>query len=612
MCGIVGAALSTDAVPFLLDGLKRLEYRGYDSAGLVVHADEGGLRRERAVGQVSCLEAAVAAKRLSGWCGIGHTRWATHGVPSERNSHPHQSAGAGIEVAVVHNGIIENHETLRARLLEMGYQFTSQTDTEVVAHLVHSFLRQGYSLRAAVQATVAELVGAFALAVVSSTAPDKIVATKRSAPLLLGLANEGVYLASDASALVAKTRHLVYLEDGDVAVLSRRDVNMIDAAGVPVKRTVHVSGIDAESVALGSFPNFMLKEIHEQPAALARTLAHTLRRPAFDARLLGPHAAELLSQVRHVRILACGTSFYAGSVARYWVEELAGVPCTVEIASEYRYRTVAEVDGTLVLAISQSGETADTLAAVGKAIEQGCRATLALCNVPESSLTRLSQMTLLTKAGPEIGVASTKAFTTQLASLRVLALILARERGRLSAQQAEEHLASLEQLPALVEGVLAQDAVLQAWSESLLRAKSVLYLGRGAGYPIAQEGALKLKEITYIHAEAYPAGELKHGPLALVDESMPVVVVASKDETLDKLLSNVEEVQARGGQVFGVVSHGVALPGTARVLHLPPAAGVLESVPQVVALQLLAYHTALGRGLSVDRPRNLAKSVTTE
>lgn len=611
MCGIVGAALQRDVLSFLISGLKNLEYRGYDSAGVAVFA-ENDIQCVRAVGQVSQLESAVHAAGIQGFSGIGHTRWATHGAPSQTNSHPHISAGQGLSVAVVHNGIIENHESLRSELRERGYVFASQTDTEVVAHLVHWHMMQGAELVAAVRQAAARLEGAFALAIMASTHPTQIIAARRTSPLLVGLSDEGTYLASDASALVAHTRRHIHLRDGDVVVLSAAGAEVFDVSGALTSPPVHESQIDASEVSRGEHPDYMTKEIWEQPMAVARTLAPALRQAELCAELLGAEAGETLRQVRHIRILACGTSFYAGSVARHWIEELAGVPCSVEIASEYRYRRVAEPDGTLIVAISQSGETADTLAAVEKARDSGCLAILALCNVPESSLTRIADLVMLTQAGPEIGVASTKAFTTQLASLRTLSLILAREKGEIAEADITEHKAQLAQLPAVIDAVFAHNKTLAKWGGELAKYRSALFLGRGASFPVAQEGALKLKEISYIHAEAYPAGELKHGPLALVDEQMPVVVLASRDHTLDKLLSNVEEVQARAGKVFGIVGQGITLPRHAHTVTLPDVSPELEPVAQVVALQLLAYHAARTLDRPVDRPRNLAKSVTTE
>lgn len=611
MCGIVGAALKRDVLSFLIAGLKNLEYRGYDSAGVAVVTRED-IQCVRAVGQVSQLDSAVQAAGLQGLAGIGHTRWATHGAPSQTNSHPHMSAGQGLSVAVVHNGIIENHDDLRHELRAKGYVFASETDTEVVAHLVHGNLLQGADLVEAVRQAAARLEGAFALAIMASSHPTQVIAARRTSPLLVGLSDDGTYLASDASALVARTRRHIHLRDGDVAVLSAGGVQVFDVCGALANPPVHVSQIDASEVSRGEHPDYMTKEIWEQPMAVARTLAPALRQSELRAELLGAHAGETLQQVRHIRILACGTSFYAGSVARHWIEELAGVPCSVEIASEYRYRRVAEPDGTLVVAISQSGETADTLAAVEKARDSGCLAILALCNVPESSLTRIADLVMLTQAGPEIGVASTKAFTTQLASLRTLSLILAREKGEISEADITQHKAELAQLPAVIDAVFAHNKTLARWGGELAKYRSALFLGRGASFPVAQEGALKLKEISYIHAEAYPAGELKHGPLALVDEQMPVVVLASRDHTLDKLLSNVEEVQARAGKVFGIVGQGIKLPRHAHTVTLPDVSPELEPVAQVVALQLLAYHAARKLDRPVDRPRNLAKSVTTE
>ena len=606
MCGIIGGVSPRNIVPALIAGLKRLEYRGYDSAGLAVLAPH--LVRVRSVGRVAELE--QHAGDIRGTTGIAHTRWATHGRPAERNAHPHASG----HVAVVHNGIIENHESIRARLTSRGYEFSSETDTEVIAHLLHALMEEGRGLFDAITAATAELRGAFAIAALSEREPATVAGVRRGAPLLLGVADGENFLASDASALVEITSRVVYLEEGDCVELSRAGYRIRDARGAPVERPVHVSQVSRDAVDLGPYAHFMQKEIFEQPGAVSATLEMVSNGQSISANLFGAEAEEILRGTRQVLILACGTSYHAGLVARYWMESVAGVPCTVEIASEYRYRDSIAVPHTLVIAVSQSGETADTLAAVEYARSRGLRHSLAICNVPESSLIRHCRLRFLTRAGPEIGVASTKAFTTQLASLFVLVLVLAKMNGRLGDDRERQLLEQLRHLPAALNQVLSVEPAVRTWAKAFAEKSHALFLGRGVHYPIAMEGALKLKEITYIHAEAYAAGELKHGPLALVDRNMPVVAVAPNDALLEKLESNLHEVRARGGElyVFADEDVGIAPAEGVHVIRLTDHAGLVSPILHVIPLQLLAYHTALVRGTDVDKPRNLAKSVTVE
>ncbi len=609
MCGIVAAIAAGNIVPVLIEGLNKLEYRGYDSAGLALL--NPGLTRLRSVGRVA--ELAAQAAGMVARQGIAHTRWATHGVPSERNAHPHVSAGLG----VVHNGIIENYAELKQRLVAVGYVFESDTDTEVIAHLVNHLLKTVPDLFDAVRAAAAQLVGAYAIAVIHE-GEDRIVVARHGAPLLLGIGADGHYAASDASALLQVTRSMIYLEDGDVAEL-RRDALQIVGAGdtalnVPGDRAVHESTLSADAVELGEYRHYMQKEIFEQPRALADTLEMIGGARTLTANLFGVAAPELFKGVGSVLILACGTSFHAGLVARYWIEQLAGLPCSVEIASEYRYRVSVPDPAQLVVAISQSGETADTLASVRHAKSQGMLRTLAICNVPESAIVRECALRFLTRAGPEIGVASTKAFTTQFAALFLLAATLAKQAGRLEAATEAAQLAALRHLPVAVQKVLALEPEIEAWAQRFADKHHALFLGRGHHYPIALEGALKLKEISYIHAEGYPAGELKHGPLALVDEDMPVISIAPNDALLEKLKSNLKEVAARGGElyVFADADSAVEEEDGLHILRLPEHYGLLSPVLHVVPLQLLSYHVALVKGTDVDKPRNLAKSVTVE
>jgi len=615
MCGIVGAIARRNIVPVLIEGLKRLEYRGYDSAGVAVldgmaAGSRATLRRVRSTGRVAELEKLVGSQALAGAIGIAHTRWATHGVPSEKNAHPHLSGG----VSVVHNGIIENHEEMRRRLRAKGYEFVSDTDTEVIAHLVHSNLPSGSTLFDAVRKSVVELVGAYAIAVVSESDPSRLVVARHGAPLLLGLGEGENFAASDTSALVQVTQRVVYLEDGDCAELTLDGVRVSDSGGKAVSRAVHVSQLTADAVDLGHYRHYMQKEIFEQPMAVANTLEMVTGAQSVSPQLFGAEAERVFRDVDSVLILACGTSFHAGMVARYWLEALAGVPCSVEIASEYRYRESVPNPKALVITVSQSGETADTIAALQYAKSLGHRYALSICNVPESSLVRASDLRFLTRAGPEIGVASTKAFTTQLAALALLTMTLAKMRGRLPAEREAELLHSLRHLPRALERVLHVEPQVKMWSEKFAPLQHALFLGRGIHYPIAMEGALKLKEISYIHAEAYAAGELKHGPLALVDKNMPVIAIAPNDSLLEKLKSNLQEVRARGGElhVFADEDTRMVAGDGVHVIRMPDHAGFLSPILHTVPLQLLAYHAALERGNDVDKPRNLAKSVTVE
>ncbi|WP_341237813.1 glutamine--fructose-6-phosphate transaminase (isomerizing) [uncultured Limnobacter sp.] len=613
MCGIVGVLSKTNSVPVLIDGLKKLEYRGYDSAGLAIQSDtDQSIHRARSVGRVVELDSST--KTLSARMGIAHTRWATHGVPSERNAHPHISEGQGVSVSVVHNGIIENHEEIRKALTAEGYVFQSDTDTEVIAHLTHKHLVQGLALRAAVQATVKKLQGAFAIAVICNTAPLTLLASKKGAPLLVGHGDGEYFLASDASALVAYTKQITYLEENDVVQLQAAGVSFFDGAGQQVERSIIESQLSADAVELGPYAHYMQKEIYEQPGAIAATLEMVSNASAVKPELFGAEAGHILPGIQQVLILACGTSYHAASVARYWLESIAGLPTNVEIASEYRYRTSVSLPNTLVITISQSGETADTLAALEHAKSQGMVNALSICNVPESALIRASNLKFLTRAGPEIGVASTKAFTTQLAALFTFTLVMAKLRGKLDVEQEKTLLTQLRHLPSAMQNILALEPEIKALAASFAEKRHALFLGRGVHYPIAMEGALKLKEISYIHAEAYAAGELKHGPLALVDADMPVVAVAPKDTLIEKLKSNLQEVRARGGELYIFADRDTKIEKAdgVHVINLLDHAGHLSPILHTLPLQLLSYHVALVKGTDVDKPRNLAKSVTVE
>jgi glutamine---fructose-6-phosphate transaminase (isomerizing) len=604
MCGIVGAVARDNVVPILIEGIRRLEYRGYDSTGLAVI--NGGLHRLVSTARVADLAAQANATRISGSTGISHTRWATHGAPTSANAHPHVSSG---EIAVVHNGIIENFEPLRARLQQQGYAFVTQTDTEVIAHLIHA--HYDGDLLAAVTKAVAEFHGAYAIAAMTTREPGRVVGARAGSPLLVGIGERDHFLASDASALAPVTRRVVYLEEGDIADIGRDGYAIFDAGGARVAREVVTVKTSGDAVELGPYSHFMQKEIFEQPRAIADTLESV---GGIGPELFGAAAEEILARVNEVRVLACGTSYYSGMVARLWIEAVAGMPAQAEIASEYRYRDSVPNPDALVVVISQSGETADTLSALKHAKALGHRHTLAICNAPASSMVRQTALTYLTRAGVEIGVASTKAFTTQLTALFLLTLTLAKQRGRLDEAQEARWLHALRHLPAAIQAVLALEPSIIAWAERFAKKENALFLGRGLHYPIALEGALKLKEISYIHGEAYPAGELKHGPLALVDANMPVVAIAPNDALLEKLKSNLQEVRARGGELYVVADADSQIPSSdgIHVLRLPEHAGLLSPIVHTIPLQLLAYHTAVLRGTDVDKPRNLAKSVTVE
>jgi glucosamine--fructose-6-phosphate aminotransferase (isomerizing) len=610
MCGIVGAVAERHVAPILLEGLKRLEYRGYDSAGMAVIGSERSIERRRVQGKVSGLEEVLAAEPLDGTIGIAHTRWATHGVPSTRNAHPHV---CGDLVALVHNGIIENHAELRARQSANGYEFTSDTDTEVAVNLVHHHLEQGLDLLAAVQTAARELVGAFAFGVMSRTAPERLVAARRGSPLVIGLGIGENFIASDVFALLPVTQRFIFLEDGDVAEITRSSITIYDAAGQRVTRPESISKLTPDAAEKSGYRHFMLKEIFTQPRAVAETLEGRLEEDRVADTIFGPTAGEIFDRVKSVTIVACGTSFHAGTVAKYWLEGMAGVPCSVEVASEFRYRNPVVNPNTLFVTISQSGETADTLAALREAKRAGYAHSLAICNVPESSLTRESELVLMTRAGPEIGVASTKAFTTQLVALMLLTIALGR-RHRITPHRERELVAALQTLPGKLNAALELNDTITALAEHFVNKHHALYLGRGSMYPIAMEGALKLKEISYIHAEAYPAGELKHGPLALVDDEMPVIAVAPNNELIEKLKSNLEEVRARGGQLYIFADSNVDVATTAsiHVISVPGVPDEIAPIVYTVPLQMLAYHVAVLKGADVDQPRNLAKSVTVE
>ena len=611
MCGIVGAIAGQDIVPVLIEGLRRLEYRGYDSAGLAVLGAGGKLARLRTVGKVKMLQEALDLQPTSGHIGIAHTRWATHGVPSERNAHPHISRDG---LAIVHNGIIENHEELRAELRGLGYEFTSETDTEVIAHRIHYHMKLLGELFLAVRATVAELEGAYALVVLSEHDPQRLILARMGCPVVIGLTEEGHYVASDVAALLPVTRRFMFLEEGDIAEIKQHSVKVLDTEGRIVERPIKESELSAQAAEKGPYSHFMLKEIHEQPRAVADTLQERVANGRLLDAAFGPRAKAIFPQVEYVRIVACGTSYHSGVVAQYFIEQICRIPCRVEIASEYRYRNAVVPRNTLFVTISQSGETADTLAALRLAKQSGYLATLAIFNAPESSLVRESDLVMLTRAGPEIGVASTKAFTTQITALSLLVIALAKNHE--SDPERERGLVDrLIELPALIEKTLTLDPIIHKLALRFVDKHHALFLGRGALHPIAMEGALKLKEISYIHAEAYAAGELKHGPLALVDADMPVIAVAPNNDLLEKLKSNLMEVRARGGElyVFADPDAGMESSDGVHVIHMPRAVSYFQApVVYTIPLQLLAYHVAILRGTDVDQPRNLAKSVTVE
>jgi len=611
MCGIVGVAAQQDVVSTLIDGLRRLEYRGYDSAGIAVQTDDTRLERVRKVGKVAELVKALQVTPLSGLTGIAHTRWATHGVPSEQNAHPHVCHE---RVALVHNGIIENHDELRTRQRAAGYRFTSQTDTEVIVHQIDHYLEQGQDLLAAVRSTVTDLEGAFALGVICRDEPGRLVAARRGSPLVIGLAGDAVLIASDAAALISHTSDFIFLEDGDVADIFHNHLTVYDRSGQAVERTVKKSALRLSATDKGEYAHYMLKEIFEQPRAIADTLEGRIGSNRVLEEAFGIGASQIFDAVKGVHIIACGTSYHAGMVGRYWLESLAGVPCSVEVASEFRYRHPVVRKNSLIVTLSQSGETADTLAGLREAHRLGFGHSLSICNVAESSLVRESDLVLMTHAGPEIGVASTKAFTTQLVAMLLLTIVLGR-RHHMSPETEARLVSELRSLPGKVEHALTLNDEIRALANRMLGNKhNALFLGRGAQFPVAMEGALKLKEISYIHAESYPAGELKHGPLALVDATMPVIVVAPNNELLEKLKSNLQEVRARGGEliVFADVDVGISSELGVTVLPVAPTDDSIAPVIFSVPLQLLAYHVAVFKGTDIDQPRNLAKSVTVE
>lgn len=610
MCGIVGAVAQRDVAEILINGLHRLEYRGYDSAGVAVVDPNHELHRVRCLGKVKALDEAVAVKPLIGGTGIAHTRWATHGEPSEANAHPHTSGN----FAVVHNGIIENHEELRELLKSRGYVFNSQTDTEVIAHLVNWEMRTASNLLEAVQKTVKQLTGAYGMVVLDREHPEHLVAARSGSPLVIGLGIGENFLASDQLALLSVTRRFIYLEEGDIAEITRRTVDIYDTNGQKVEREVHESNLENDAAEKGKFRHFMQKEIYEQPNALINTMEGRILHNNVIVDAIGNGAAEILEKVEHIQIVACGTSYNAGMTARYWFEALAGVSCDVEIASEFRYRKFVTRPNSLLVTISQSGETADTLAALRLAKEKGYMAALTICNVSSSSLVRESDLAFMTRAGVEVGVASTKAFTTQLAALLMLVTAIGKVKGNISNKQEVEIVKALQSLPAEIEKALAFDKDIEALAEDFAEKNHALFLGRGEFYPIAMEASLKLKEISYIHAEAYAAGELKHGPLALIDADMPVIVVAPNNELLEKVKSNIEEVRARGGQlyVFADKEAGFTASEGMKIITMPKVNEIIAPIFYTVPMQLLSYHVALIKGTDVDQPRNLAKSVTVE
>jgi glucosamine--fructose-6-phosphate aminotransferase (isomerizing) len=610
MCGIVGAVAERNVVPILMEGLRRLEYRGYDSAGMAILAD-GNISRIRRVGKVVQLQKALEETPTSGGTGISHTRWATHGAPNEDNAHPHMS---GSKISIVHNGIIENYEELREDLKKNGYEFTSDTDTEVVAHRVDLHRKKSDDIVEAVRKTVAELEGAYALVVMSADDPEKLVLARQGCPVVIGLGIDENFVASDVAALLPVTRKFQFLDEGDVAFVERNNVTIWDENGNVVERAVKESELSADAAERGNFRHFMQKEIHEQPEAVARALSERIVNGKVLDAAFGPNANEVLDKTKGVHIIACGTSYHAGLVARYWIEQMCRIPCMVEIASEYRYRSPVVLDGTLFVTISQSGETADTLAALYMAKKLGYVATLTICNVPESSMVRESELAMMTNAGPEIGVASTKAFTTQLTVLALLAIVIARRMG-LEEKQERALVTQLADLPGLMQQTLVMDSSIELLAKHFADKHHALFLGRGVQNPVAMEGALKLKEISYIHAEAYAAGELKHGPLALVDEDMPVVAVAPDDELFKKLKSNLQEVRARGGELYVFADPRVQF-GDRQGIHTMRMPALIQDfqapILYTIPLQLLAYHVAVLKGTDIDQPRNLAKSVTVE
>ncbi|NNC66965.1 MAG: glutamine--fructose-6-phosphate transaminase (isomerizing) [Gammaproteobacteria bacterium] len=609
MCGIVGAIANRDVSPVLLEGLRRLEYRGYDSAGMAVLTN-GSIDRVRRTGKVSELSAALDQSALIGELGIAHTRWATHGIPAENNAHPHI---CNDRVAIVHNGIIENFEELKAKQSKQGFSFTSDTDTEVIAHQIVFYLDQGSSLNEAVSKTIKDLKGAYALGVIDKNDPDKLIAARSGSPLVIGIGVKGNFIASDVQALLKETQEFIFLENGDIAEITRDAINILDHSGATVKRESKISKLSADAVEKGGYPHYMLKEIYEQPQAVSDTLEGRLINGRVAEQILGPKAKEILDQTKIIQIIACGTSYHSGLIAKFWFEELVGIPCFIDVASEFRYRKHVVQPGTLFVTISQSGETADTLAALQLAKQEDYVGSLVICNVPESSLVRESDLVLMTHAGPEIGVASTKAFTTQLVALLLL-VITAGRRHSMHDDMEKILVEQLTNLPTRINKVLELDGKIKKLAKHYGDKQNALFLGRGSHHPVAMEGALKLKEISYIHAEAYPAGELKHGPIALVDDKMPIIAVAPNDELLEKLKSNLEEVRARGGvlHVFADACSGFVSEPDTIVIEVDAPDNAVAPILFTIPLQLLAYHVAILKGTDVDQPRNLAKSVTVE
>lgn len=610
MCGIVGAIAKLDVLPVLMEGLRRLEYRGYDSAGVALLNQQSCLERVRSPGKINQLEQVLQQTPVSGHIGIAHTRWATHGIPNESNAHPHVCNNS---VAVVHNGIIENFESLKTVQKSENYAFTSDTDTEVIVHQLHKHLDAGNNFLESVKATIAELEGAYALGVISTENPQELIVARKGSPLVIGLGTKANYIASDVAALITETQNFIFLEEGDVALLTAEKIEIYDQDGQLVEREIHKSTLSADAVERGEYSHYMLKEIYEQPTAIAETLEGRISQDKVLEEAFGPGAAKILDTIERIQIVACGTSYHAGMVAKYGFEDLAGIACNIEVASEFRYRKTIVQPNTLFITLSQSGETADTLAALRVAKERGYAHSMCICNVPESSLVRESELVLMTRAGPEIGVASTKAFTTQLVALMLLIISLGR-RHSMSRDTEANLVEQLRQLPGLIEHVLQLDDKISSLAARFSKKFNALFLGRGAQFPVALEGALKLKEISYIHAEGYPAGELKHGPIALIDADTPIIAVAPNDKLLDKLKANLQEVRARGGElyVFADSNSGIESTEGMTVINIAPTDKAISPIIFSVPLQLLAYYVALIKGTNVDQPRNLAKSVTVE
>lgn len=610
MCGIVGAVSKRNITPVLLHGLNRLEYRGYDSAGVAVLDNNGSIQRVRAVGKIKNLEAALSSTPAEGFIGIGHTRWATHGEPSEKNAHPHVCNNC---VAIVHNGIIENHEALRKEQIQAGFKFTSDTDTEVIVHQIEKYLSEENSLFEAVKKSINDLEGAYALGVVSTSEPDTLICARKGSPLVIGVGEDENFIASDMSALLSETNQFIILHEGDMASITSSNIDVFDEDGNQVNRGIHESKLSGDAVDKGEYAHYMLKEIYEQPIAIADTLEGRLGKDTVLDSSFGPKAIEIFDKIKSIQIVACGTSYHAALIAKYGIESVTSLPVNVEVASEFRYRKVVVQPDALLITISQSGETADTLAALRKAKEIGYKHSLAICNVPESSLVRESELSMMTRAGPEIGVASTKAFTTQLVAILLLVVVLARRYG-FPAETEAKVVEQLRHLPGIIDDVLKLDDEIKEMAKDFADKDHALFLGRGMHYPVAMEGALKLKEISYIHAEGYPAGELKHGPIALVDKNMPIVAVAPNDKLIDKLKSNLQEVKARGGRLYVFADKGTNLKSEEgiKVIEVAPLDIAISPIIFSVPLQMLAYHVAVLKGTDVDQPRNLAKSVTVE